>query len=256
LVISGAHPIKSAYYAVKSRSLDMNVLMSTAAIGAAIIGEWFEGATVVWLFSLGIFLQNKSMDQTRKSIRNLMDMAPSMAVVKIGEDYVERPVEEISVGQMIMVRPGDKIPLDGKIATGSSSVNQAPITGESLPIDKALGDDVYAGTLNESGAIEIEVTKLVEDTTLSQIIHLVRSEEISVGQMIMVRPGDKIPLDGKIATGSSSVNQAPITGESLPIDKALGDDVYAGTLNESGAIEIEVTKLVEDTTLSQIIHLV
>src|SRR5699024_11735013 len=80
---------------------------STAAIGAAIIGEWFEGATVVWLFSLGIFLQNKSMDQTRKSIRNLMDMAPSMAVVKIGEDYVERPVEEISVGQMIMVRPGE-----------------------------------------------------------------------------------------------------------------------------------------------------
>src|SRR5690625_3249485 len=82
----------------------MNVLMSTAAIGAAIIGEWFEGATVVWLFSLGIYLQNKSMDQTRKSIRNLMDMAPSMAVVKVGDDYVERPVEEVSVGQMIMVK--------------------------------------------------------------------------------------------------------------------------------------------------------
>ena len=177
LVISGAHPVKSAYYAVKSRSLDMNVLMSTAAIGAAIIGEWFEGATVVWLFSLGIYLQNKSMDQTRKSIRNLMDMAPSMAVVKVGDDYVERPVEEVSVGQMIMVKPGDKIPLDGTIATGSSSVNQAPITGESLPVDKALGDDVYAGTLNESGAIEIEVTKLVEDTTLSQIIHLVEEAQ-------------------------------------------------------------------------------
>src|SRR5690625_7449773 len=110
-----------------------------------------------------------------------MDMAPSMAVVKVGDDYVERPVEEVSVGQMIMVKPGDKIPLDGTIATGSSSVNQAPITGESLPVDKALGDDVYAGTLNESGAIEIEVTKLVEDTTLSQIIHL-RSEERRVGK--------------------------------------------------------------------------
>src|SRR5699024_1401801 len=92
-------------------------------------------------------------------------------------DYVERPVEEISVGQMIMVRPGDKIPLDGKIATGSSSVNQAQITGESFPIDKALGNDVYTGTLNTRGAIEIEFTILVEDTTLSQIIHLVEEAQ-------------------------------------------------------------------------------
>ncbi len=177
LIISGAQPIKSAYYAVKSRSLDMNVLMSTAAIGAALIGEWFEGATVVWLFSLGIFLQNKSMDQTRKSIRNLMNMAPSMAFVKLGNEFVERPVEEITIGQTIMVKPGDKIPLDGKIFSGESSINQAPITGESLPVDKSLGDDVYAGTLNESGALEVEVTKLVEDTTLSKIIHLVEEAQ-------------------------------------------------------------------------------
>ncbi len=177
IIISGYQPVKSAYYAVKSRSLDMNVLMATAAIGAALIGEWFEGATVVWLFSLGIYLQNKSMDQTRKSIRNLMDMAPSTARVKIGSELIEKPVEEISIGQTIIIKPGDKIPLDGKILQGESSINQAPITGESLPVDKNSGDEVFAGTLNESSALEVEVTKLVEDTTLSKIIHLVEEAQ-------------------------------------------------------------------------------
>ena len=177
IVINGYQPIKSAYYAVKSRSLDMNVLMSSAAIGAAIIGEWFEGATVVWLYSLGIYLQNRSMDQTRKSIRNLMNMAPSMAWIRVDNDLIEKPVEEVSVGDTIVIKPGDKIPLDGNIIQGESSVNQAPITGESLPVDKIIGDAVYAGTMNESGSLEVEVTKLIEDTTLSKIIHLVEEAQ-------------------------------------------------------------------------------
>lgn len=177
IVTIGFKPIKSAYYAVKSGSLDMNVLMSAAAIGAAIIGEWFEGATVIWLFSLGIYLQNRSMDQTRKSIRNLMNMAPSTAWVQAGSELVRKPVEEISVGEMIIIKPGDKIPLDGKIIEGESSINQAPITGESLPVDKAAGDAVYAGTMNESGSLDVRVTKLVEDTTLSKIIKLVEEAQ-------------------------------------------------------------------------------
>lgn len=177
IIISGYQPIKSAYYAVRSRSLDMNVLMSSAAIGAAIIGEWFEGATVVWLFSLGIYLQNRSMDQTRKSIRSLMDMAPSVAWVRVGDELIEKPVEEVSVGDTIIIKPGDKIPLDGNIIYGESSINQAPITGESLPVDKAIGDVVYAGTMNESGSLEVEVTQLIEDTTLSKIIHLVEEAQ-------------------------------------------------------------------------------
>lgn len=177
MVISGYKPVKSAYYAIKSRSLDMNVLMSAAAIGAALIGEWFEGATVVWLFALGNTLQNSSIEKTRKSIRNLMDLAPSEAWVRVGAELVKKPIEQVSIGQIIVIKPGDRIPLDGEIIQGETSVNQAPITGESIPVDKLIGDTVYAGTINESGSIEMKVTKLVEDTSLSKIIHLVEEAQ-------------------------------------------------------------------------------
>ena len=177
IIISGYKPVKSAYFAIKSRSLDMNVLMSAAAIGAAIIGEWLEGATVVWLFSLGNTLQNRSMEQTRKSISNLMDLAPSEAWVKVGDKLAKKPVEAISVGAIVVIKPGERIPLDGEVIQGETSVNQAPITGESIPVDKQNGDNVYAGTINESGSIEIKVTKLVEDTSLSNIIHLVEEAQ-------------------------------------------------------------------------------
>ncbi|ULM95193.1 cadmium-translocating P-type ATPase [Peribacillus frigoritolerans] len=177
MVISGFKPVKSAFYAIKSRSLDMNVLMSAAAIGAALIGEWLEGATVVWLFAIGNFLQTKSIERTRNSIRNLMDLAPPEAWVSIDSKIIKKPVEEITVGEIIIVKPGDKIPLDGEIIQGASSVNQAPITGESIPVDKEIGDTVYAGTINENGSLEIKVTKLVEDTTISKIIHLVEEAQ-------------------------------------------------------------------------------
>lgn len=176
-VMSGYKPVKSAYYSIKSRSLDMNVLMSAAAIGAALIGEWLEGATVVWLFALGTALQNRSIEHTRHSIRNLMDLAPSEAWIKVGSELVKKPVEDVSVGEIVVVKPGDKIPLDGEIVQGESSVNQAPITGESIPVDKIIGDTVYAGTINESGSLEVKVTKLVEDTTISKIIHLVEEAQ-------------------------------------------------------------------------------
>ncbi|MDF9759663.1 Cd2+/Zn2+-exporting ATPase [Peribacillus simplex] len=177
MVISGYKPVKSAFYAIKSRSLDMNVLMSAAAIGAALIGEWLEGATVVWLFAIGNLLQTKSIERTRNSIRNLMDLAPPEAWVSVGSEIIKKPVEEITVGDIIIVKPGDKIPLDGEIIQGESSVNQAPITGESIPVDKEIGDIVYAGTINENGSLEIKVTKLVEDTTISKIIHLVEEAQ-------------------------------------------------------------------------------
>ncbi|MED1739889.1 heavy metal translocating P-type ATPase [Bacillus swezeyi] len=177
MVISGYKPVKSAFYAIKSRSLDMNVLMSAAAIGAALIGEWLEGATVIWLFAIGNFLQTKSIERTRNSIRNLMDLAPPEAWVKVNAEIMKKPVEDISIGDTIIVKPGDKIPLDGEIIRGESSVNQAPITGESIPVDKELGDTVYAGTINENGSLEIKVSKLVEDTTISKIIHLVEEAQ-------------------------------------------------------------------------------
>ncbi|MBD1381305.1 heavy metal translocating P-type ATPase [Metabacillus arenae] len=177
MVISGYKPVKSAFYSIKSRSLDMNVLMSAAAIGAALIGEWLEGATVVWLFSLGTTLQNKSIEKTRNSIRNLMDLAPQEAWIKAGTELIKMPVEDVSIGDIVIIKPGDRIPLDGEILQGESSVNQAPITGESIPVDKVIGDTVYAGTINESGSLEIKVTKLVEDTTISKIIHLVEEAQ-------------------------------------------------------------------------------
>ena len=177
IVISGYKPVKSAFYAIKSGSLDMNVLMAAAAIGAALIGQWSEGATVVWLFALGTMLQNKSIDKTRDSIRSLMNLAPEEAWVKFNGELIQKPVENLSIGTVIVVKPGEKIPLDGEIIEGTSTVNQAPITGESIPVDKEIGDTVYAGTINESGSLEIKVTKLVEDTAIARIIHLVEEAQ-------------------------------------------------------------------------------
>ncbi|RDY70474.1 cadmium-translocating P-type ATPase [Halobacillus trueperi] len=177
ILIGGFKPARSAFYAIKSGSLDMNVLMASAAIGAALIGEWFEGAMVVWLFALGNTLQNRSIERTRESIRSLINLTPKEASVKSGNQLVRKAVEDVGIGEVIVVKPGEKIPLDGDVMTGTSSVNQAPITGESLPVDKQTGDIVYAGTVNESGSLEIEVTKLVEDTTIAKIIHLVEEAQ-------------------------------------------------------------------------------
>ncbi|MCA1011542.1 heavy metal translocating P-type ATPase [Halobacillus halophilus] len=177
IAIGGYKPARSAFYSIRSRSLDMNVLMASAAIGAALIGEWFEGAMVVWLFALGNTLQNRSIERTRDSIRSLINLAPSEATVKVGNEWVRKPVEDISIQDRILVKPGEKLPLDGEVVSGSSSINQAPITGESLPVDKMEGDTVFAGTINEHGSLEIRVTKLVEDTTIAGIIHLVEEAQ-------------------------------------------------------------------------------
>lgn len=177
MIISGSKPVKSAYYAIRSRSLDMNVLMSAAAIGAAFLGEWLEGATVVWLFALGLNLQNRAIEKTRKSIRGLMELTPSEAWVKVGDELIKKPVEKIAIYDVIIVKPGDRIPLDGDVIEGESSVNQAAITGESIPVDKEKGSFVYAGSLNEHGSLSIRVTKLIEDTMISKIIHLVEEAQ-------------------------------------------------------------------------------
>jgi len=176
-IIAGYRPAKNAWYAIKSRSLDMNVLMVMAAVGAAIIGEWLEGATVVFLFGLGNALQTISIDKTRKSIQSLMDLAPNEATVYRNGAWAKVPVEEVSVNEVIVVQPGERIPLDGIVVKGASGVNQAPITGESLPVEKQPNDGVFAGTICENGALEIKVTKLVEDTAISRIIHLVEEAQ-------------------------------------------------------------------------------
>ncbi len=177
ILIGGYKPAKSAYYAIKSWSIDMNVLMTAAVIGAVIIGDWIEGATVVWLFALGNALQTKSLEKTRNSIRSLLELAPNEALVKEGQNLVKKPVEEVAIGDIIVVKPGERIPLDGEIVKGESTVNQASITGEPMPVDKTIGDTVYAGTINENGYLEIKVTKLVKDTIISKIIHSVEEAQ-------------------------------------------------------------------------------
>ncbi|MEJ7444939.1 heavy metal translocating P-type ATPase [Staphylococcus hominis] len=169
--------MKSAYYAIKSKSLDMNVLMSVAVIGAIFIGEYFEGAIVVLLFTIGTLLQTISIDKTRNSIQSLMDITSTTANVITENGTTTKDLTDIRVGEILLIKPGDRVPLDGTITDGSSSLNQAPITGESIPVDKTINDEVYAGSINENGTLYIRVSKLVEDTTLSKIIHMVEEAQ-------------------------------------------------------------------------------
>lgn len=177
IVIGGYRIAKSGIYGLRSRTVGMDFLMTIAAVGAAVIGLWGEGAAVVFLFALGETLEAYTMDRTRNSIRSLMNLAPNTATVRRSGQTVTLPVEQIAVGDMMLVKPGEKIAMDGKIAKGYSAINQAPITGESIPVEKGAGDDVFAGTINQQGALEIEVTKLSKDNTLSRIIHLVEEAQ-------------------------------------------------------------------------------
>ncbi|MEX0715643.1 MAG: heavy metal translocating P-type ATPase [Planctomycetaceae bacterium] len=168
-----------AWRAARHRALDMNFLMAIAAVGAAAIGEWAEGASVLFLYSVAQLLEVWSMDQARNAIQSLMDLSPTEATVKRnGREETVSP-SDVRLEELIIVRPGQKIPLDGDVVAGGSAVNQAPITGESIPVDKAPGDQVFAGSINEHGVLEIRVTKHVEETTLARIIHAVEESQAS-----------------------------------------------------------------------------
>ena len=153
---------------------DMNLLMSVAVVGAVLIGEWFEGATVAFLFSFSLLLESWSVGRARRAIASLMDLSPPTAHLRddSGELNDVAPAD-VSVGSIVVVRPGEKIPLDGKVVSGISGVNQAPITGESVPVEKEPGDEVFAGTINGDGLLEIETTKAADDSTLARIIRMV-----------------------------------------------------------------------------------
>ncbi|WP_245290703.1 heavy metal translocating P-type ATPase [Rhodopseudomonas sp. AAP120] len=167
-----------ALLSVRRLRPDMNLLMVVAVAGAVGIGEWFEAATVSFFFALALALEAWSLGRARRAVAALMELAPTVARVRRGDGIeVELPAVEVPVGAHIVVRPGDKIPLDGRVIEGESEVNQAPITGESVPVAVQAGTEVYAGTINGEGALEIQTTKAAQDTTLARIIRMVGSAQ-------------------------------------------------------------------------------
>lgn len=174
---SGFLVFPKAIRSMKSLTLDMNVLMTVAVAGAFAIQEYSEAATVVFLFSLAELLESFSVDRARRAIREVLKLTPPVAFKKRGDAIVSVPVLEIFPGDKIIVKPGENIPLDGTVVEGTSSVNQAPVTGESRLVYKASGDPVYAGTLNEHGVLTVEVTKAFQDTKISKVMRLIEEAQ-------------------------------------------------------------------------------
>ncbi len=177
IVAGGALVFPGALRSLKTLSLNMNVLMTVAVIGAVAIGEHAEGAAVAFLFSLSELLESWSVGRARRAIQALMQLAPDTALVKRDGAIEEVPAKEVAVGETILVKSGQKVPLDGMVVAGFSAIDQAPITGESMPVGKKPDDVVFAGTINGEGSLEIQTTKAAGETTLARIIKMVEEAQ-------------------------------------------------------------------------------
>lgn len=169
--------LPSAWAAVRRLRPNINLLMVIATVGAAVIGEWIEAATVVVLFGVAEWLEGWADRRARRAVHALLELAPDVARVKVGGGYSERPAAEVEVGATVLVPNGERVPLDGEVVAGRSAVNQAPITGESVPVEKQAGDPVFAGSINGEGSLEVRVTRAAGDTTLARIIRLVATAQ-------------------------------------------------------------------------------
>ena len=176
-VTGGWFGVMASIEALKEKTLNVDLLMILAALGAAAIGQPAEGATLLFLFSLSNTLQTYAMDRSRKAIEKLLDLRPAQATVRRGSRLISLPIEQLTLGDLVLVRPGERFPIDGEVISGESDVNQATITGESMPVHKQLNDLVFAGTVNGIGSLEIRVTRLAKDTTLARIVKMVEDAQ-------------------------------------------------------------------------------
>ena len=176
-IIAGYNIFKSAIVSLRYKVVGIDLLVSIAAIGALIIGEYWEAQAVTFLFTFGDFLESLTLEKTRNSIRSLMDLAPDMARVRRNGEEVEISPDDVIYGDLVVIRPGEKIAVDGKVVEGSAYVNQAAITGESMPISREPGDEVFSGTIVDSGYIIVTAEKVGEDTTFARILHMVEEAQ-------------------------------------------------------------------------------
>ncbi|MCE0849893.1 heavy metal translocating P-type ATPase [Pseudomonas asiatica] len=174
----GLGTYKKGWIALKNRNLNINVLMSIAVTGAVLIGQWPEAAMVMVLFTVAELIEARSLDRARNAIGGLMQLTPDMATVRQADgQWREVEVREVAIGALVRVRPGERIGLDGEVTSGQSTVDQAPITGESLPVEKTVGDKLFAGTINQAGALEFRVTAAAGQSTLARIIKAVEEAQ-------------------------------------------------------------------------------
>ncbi len=178
ILSGGLGTYKKGWIALKNRNLNINALMSIAVTGAVLIGQWPEAAMVMFLFTVAELIEARSLDRARNAISGLMQMTPDTAtVLQADGSWLEQDVKTIGLGARVRIRPGERIGLDGEVLSGRSTIDQAPITGESLPVEKTVGDKVFAGTINQAGSLEFEVTAAADNSTLARIIHAVEQAQ-------------------------------------------------------------------------------
>jgi Cd2+/Zn2+-exporting ATPase len=251
-IVGGYDIARAAYHEVTNRTLGIKTLVTLAAVGAIGIGEYWEAAAVVFLFSLGSYLEGRTMRKTRNALQELLEMTPDTATVRRDGELVDVPAREVDEGETVVVKPGEKIPVDGDVASGESAVNQAPVTGESAPVHKAEGDDVYAGTVNQEGALEIHTTGAGSDTTLQRIIRRVEeAQEAQSPTESLIDRFAKYYTPGVIALaiGAYAVTQnailsltllvigcpgALVIGPPVSVVSAIGNAARSGVLMKGG----------------------